>query len=183
MRSPAEAMRTMTFFDLVKVRHSVRSYLPQAIHRDSVDSILSAINLAPSAGNLQAYEVSVIEKPGIKSALAKAAFQQTFIEQAPVVLVFAADPRRSGAKYGERGETLYCIQDATIAATYAQLAATALGLGSCWVGAFDERAVAMAAGTSAHLRPVVILPLGHAAEQPQRPSRRQQAEFIRRDGK
>ena len=171
----------MTFFDLVKARHSIRSYLPQAIHRDAVGCILSAINLAPSAGNLQAYEVSVIEKPGIKSALAKAAFQQTFIEQAPVVLVFAANPRQSAAKYGERGETLYCIQDATIAATYAQLAATELGLGSCWVGAFDERAVAKAAGTPAHLRPVVILPLGLAAEQPQRPPRRPLVEFLRCD--
>ena len=97
---------------------------------------------------------------------------------APVVLAFCAHPRRSAAKYGRRGEELYCVQDATIACAYAQLAATALGLGSVWVGAFDTDAVAQAIGARRDWRPVALLPIGYPAESPEATPRRSLNELV-----
>ena len=102
----------------------------------------------------------------------RASYDQEFLVQAPLVLVFCAAPARSAVRYTERGETLYCIQDATIACTYAMLAATALGLGSVWVGAFDEDAVYKVIGTVLNQRPVAMLPIGYPNETPRIRTRR-----------
>jgi nitroreductase len=75
--------------------------------------------------------------------LTRAALDQASIAQAPLALVFCAQPERSAQKCGQRGRTLFSVQDATIACAYAQLAATALGLASAWIGAFDESRVSM----------------------------------------
>jgi nitroreductase len=92
-----------------------------------------------------------------KRELALASLAQSFVAEAPIVLVFCADPEASGKKYGKRGRSLYSIQDATIAASYAQLAATALGLASCWVGAFDDEEVLKVLGNPEGLFPVAII--------------------------
>lgn len=127
---------------------------------------------------MQAYEIFVVESREEKEALADAALGQTSISDAPVVLVFAANPRRSAAKYGERGTELYCIQDATIAAAYTQLAATALGLGSVWIGAFDEEEMRRAIGVPQGLRPVAIIPIGYPARKPGRTPRRSLEDLV-----
>jgi len=169
----------MNLLEAIQTRQSIRAYQPQEIEAEKLDAILNAMVQAPSAGNLQAYEVHVFRDPQTKQALVRAALDQKFLAQAPVVLVFCAHPVRA-AKYGRRGEQLYCVQDATIAAAYAQLAATALGLATCWVGAFDEEAVARAAALPAGERPVAILPIGYAAETPTRTSRRKLNELVHR---
>jgi nitroreductase len=115
--------------------------------------------------------------PQTNQALVRAALGQPFLAQAPVVLVFCAHPART-AKYGQRGEQLCAVQDATIAVACAQLAATALGLATCWVGAFDDEAVARAAALPAGERPVAMLPIGYAAETPPRTSRRPLGELV-----
>jgi nitroreductase len=171
----------MQFPELVETRRSVRAYAKRAIEPAKLEAILTAIRLAPSAGNLQAYQVLMIEKEATKAALASAAFSQSFVAEAPVVLVFCANSERSAGKYGRRGADLYCIQDTTIAASYAQLAVTASGLASCWVGAFDEGRAAELLGLPARLRPIVILPIGYAAESPGRSPRRSLQELVHRD--
>jgi nitroreductase len=172
----------MDFFDLVQKRHSIRAYQAKSVERGKIESILDAVRLAPSAGALQAFEILVVDDAETKRALAAAALGQNFVAAAPAVLAFCADPARSKAKYGKRGATLFCIQDATIAAAYAQLAATALGLGSCWVGAFDEVAVARVLRVPPRIRPIALIVLGYSAEQPQRPPRRPLADIVR-DGR
>jgi nitroreductase len=162
----------MQFFDVVEARRSVRAFTAEPIATDKLEVVLATARMAPSAGDLQAYRIVVIDEAKAKAALAAAAHGQDFISEAAIVLVFCADPGRSEGKYGHRGVSLYCIQDATIAASYAQLAATAEGLASCWVGAFDEERVARVLRTPARLRPVTLMPLGYAAEAPQRPARR-----------
>lgn len=117
----------------------------------------------------------------MKAALAKAALNQDFIADAPVVPTFLADQRRSEGKYGVRGAALFCVQNATIAAAYAQLAATAQGLGACWVGAFDESRVAKTIGVPAHLRPIALMPIGYPDEAPARSTRRPLSELMRRE--
>lgn len=156
----------MDFFEVLRRRRSIRAYRPEPVDEGILNQILQAINSAPSAGNLQAYEVVVVREAERKRLLAQAAWGQWFIAQAPVVLVFVANPERNRWRYGRRGEELYAVQDATIACTYAHLATTALGLGSCWIGAFDDKAVAQAIGVDPPMRPVAILPIGHPAETP-----------------
>lgn len=165
----------MDFFDVLLQRHSVREFSTRAVEEMKLNKILGAANTAPSAGNLQSYQIVVVRDPKQKAALARAAFDQDFIQAAPLILVFCADPARSAAKYHRRGTELFCIQDATIAASYAQLAAAALGLGAVWVGAFDENLVARIVGG---LKPVCILPIGYPGGAPEVTPRRKLAELV-----
>ncbi|MCX8189872.1 MAG: nitroreductase family protein [Candidatus Diapherotrites archaeon] len=153
----------MDFFEVVNRRFSARKYLQKSMDKHLLDTILETVTKAPSAGNLKAYKILALNNKEIKSELAKAAFNQNFIFEAPVVLVFCALPEISSAVYGKRGAELYSIQDATIAASYAQLAATAVGLATCWVGAFDEDLVKKILGL-VNERPIVLMPIGFAAE-------------------
>jgi nitroreductase len=162
----------MDYFEAVKTRRSIRAFQKKPVEEEKIRRIIEVINLAPSAGDLQAYEVIVVKDPMLKDKLAKAALGQSFVSEAPVSFVFVAYPQRSSKKYGRRGSELYSVQDATIATTYAMLAATVLGLSSTWVGSFDEEAVARAVGTTGGKRPVAILPVGYAAESPESTPRR-----------
>jgi len=165
----------MDFFDVVRARRSVRAFLTKEVDAVALRRLLEAVTRAPSAGDLQAYEVVVVRHPERRRELARAAYGQTFVAQAPVVLVFCAHPRRSAGKYGRRGAELYCIQDATIAASHAQLAAVALGLATVWVGAFDDAAVADLVGG---LDPVCIMPVGYPNEEPEPTPRRSVDELV-----
>ncbi len=167
----------MTLFETIRNRQSIRAYHERPVEPEKLEAILSAINQAPSAGNCQAYHLLVVRDKFLKKGLARAAFGQDFLAQAPLVVVFCAAPART-AKYGDRGQQLYCVQDATIAAAYAQLAATAAGLGSCWVGAFNEDTVTAVLQLTVGLRPVVLLPIGYAAEAPPRTPRRPHTELV-----
>jgi len=167
----------MDFFDVVEQRRSTRAFSTRPIEPDKTLALLEAVNRAPSAGNLQAYEVYLVRNQAVKAALAAAALEQRFIAAAPVVLVFCAHPERA-ASYGERGRRLYALQDATIACTFAMLAATALGLASVWVGAFRTETVRQAVGAAPGIVPVAILPVGYAAETPRPTSRRPLSELV-----
>ncbi len=169
----------MDFFETVHARQSLRAYQAKPVEAKQLEAILSAASQSPSAGNVQGYEILVVRDASTIQALAKACFNQSFITQASIVLVFCADPARSGAKYGAAGERLFCIQDATIATAYAQLAATALGLATCWIGAFKEEDIAKLLGLRAGLRPIALLPVGWPAETPPRTSRRALSDLVR----
>ncbi len=168
----------MDFFEALKRRFSVRAYQPKPIDGATLQRLLEATNSAPSAGNLQAYEIVVVRDDERKRQLAKAAVEQWFIAQAPVVLVFVANPERNSWRYGRRGMELYSVQDSTIACTFAHLTAAALGLGSCWVGAFNDDAVRQVIGCPATMRPVAILPIGYPAEKPEPRERRPLSDLV-----
>jgi nitroreductase len=168
----------MDFFDVVAHRHSIRAFKTVDVEREKIDRILETANRAPSAGDLQAYRIYLVRKQEHLAALARAALGQTFVCRAPLALVFCAVPARSAAKYGRRGQQLYALQDATIACAHAQLAATALGLGSTWVGAFDEEAVRQAIGIAPNEIPIAILPVGYPAEAPGPTPRRSLTDLV-----
>ena len=168
----------MEFFDALKARHSVRAYADTPVEAEKLDQILDVVNLAPSAGNLQAFEVYIVTRADLRSELVAAASGQDFLAQAPVVLVFCACAARSAERYGKRGISLYCIQDATIACTYAMLAAAALGLSTVWVGAFNESEVGRIINASQVHRPVAMLPIGYAAEEPRIRERRSLKDLV-----
>jgi nitroreductase len=162
----------MDFFELIRHRRSIRSYQAQPVEEAKLTRILEAANQAPSAGNLQAYVILIVRDAATRSTLSRAALSQESLVQAPVVLAFFARMNASAAKYKTRGAELYSLQDATIACAYAQLAATSQGLGTVWIGAFDDAAVARALKAPADWRPVALLPIGYPAESPEPTPRR-----------
>jgi nitroreductase len=165
------------FLEVVTARRSVRAFSRTPVEPATLEQVLEVVKQAPSAGDLQAYQIVVVEQAAARAALARAAHGQDFVAGAPLVLVFCADPERSAARYAGRGE-LFAIQDATIAAAYAQLAAVAVGLAGVWVGAFDESAVAAVVGG---LKPVCVMPLGYAAERPAATPRRSLDDLVHRE--
>ncbi|MDI6828198.1 MAG: nitroreductase family protein [Armatimonadota bacterium] len=171
----------MEFFVTVKKRKSVRKFEPREVEDDKINIILETINLAPSAGNLQAYEVVLVKETERRKELARAAYGQNFLAEAPLTLIFCANPMQSASKYGKRGAELYSIQDATIAAAYCQLAATALGLASVWVGAFDPKAVSEIIKAPASILPIAMIPIGYAAEEPERTPRRSLEDLVHKE--
>lgn len=176
-------VKKLDFFEVIEKRRSTRAYLDKEVEEEKLQKVLEAGNAAPSAGNLQAYEIVVVKSKRQKVAISGAAHGQTFIAQAPVVLVVLANQKRSATKYGKRGSDLYAIQDSTIAASYMQLAATALGLSTCWVGAYDDAAVAEAIGAdmSKGFKPEAVLPIGYSKETPRPTPRRKLSELIHKE--
>jgi nitroreductase len=167
------------FFATVRHRHSVRKYQPDMpVEAEKLHAILEMASAAPSAGDLQAYRIVVVQDAAAREALGHAAHEQVFLSAAPVCLVFCADPKRSAQVFGERGARLYALQDATIAAAYAQLAIVAAGLGSIWIGYFDETRVRDILDLEPELLPIALLGLGYPAELPEASPRRRLDEIV-----
>ena len=163
----------MKVFEAIKKRRSVRKFDPnRKVTSEQIEHLLEAVRWAPSAGNLQSYFFVVVSESKVKKQLTEAANGQDFIAQAPVVFVSCADGKRSKLRYGERGEALYAVQDATIATYSLCLAATEMELASCWVGAFDEEWIREILNLPENFRPIAILPVGYPKESPTPPPRR-----------
>ncbi len=157
---------TKDIFDCIRQSHSIRNFKSEQIPDATLTRILEAGNMAPSAGNLQPWYFYVVQDVSVKEKIAAAAFDQEQINEAPTVIVIAADPARSNELYGERGAQLYCIQDTAAAAQNILLAAEGLGVAACWVGAFNETKVEEAIKAPPRLRAVAIICLGYSNEQP-----------------
>lgn len=162
----------MEFRDVIAARRSVRHFdTKRNVSRVDLDSLIEAAHLAPTAGNIQPWRFFVVTSREARERLAEA-LHQRWAAAAPAVIVVAVDPRPSYARYGDRGAKLYAIQDTAAAVEHILLAAVDRGLASCWIGAFDERAVAAAIGVGEPVTPVAVLPVGYSAESGGRPSRR-----------
>ncbi len=170
----------MDFWQVLADRYSVRAFDPDVdVSPEQVERLLQAAIQAPSAGNRQPWHFYVVWEEAVRRQLAMAAYGQSFIAQAPVVIVVCADPEQSAARYGQRGRNLYCLQDTAAATEHILLAATALGLGGCWVGAFDEAQAARILRLPPRHRPIAILPIGRPAHPPvRRTTRRPLADVV-----
>lgn len=125
-----------------------------------IHEIIKYAHFAPSAGNLQARDFIIIKDEKQKKRLSKASLNQMFIAEAPVDIVVCANLNRI-SPYGSRGKDLYCIQDSAAAVEHILLLAVDIGLGACWVGAFDEYEVSRILELPPHIRPVAIVPIGY----------------------
>ncbi|MEM3526247.1 MAG: nitroreductase family protein [Candidatus Jordarchaeaceae archaeon] len=161
----------MDVFEAINKRRSTRRYKSENVSDEQVKKLLEAAIMAPSGGNMQPWDFIVVRDEQQKKALARAALGQMFIATAPVVIVVCANKPRTARRYGDRGVTLYSIQDTAAATENILLAATAMGLAGCWVGAFDDDAVSKVLGLPNYVRPVVILPIGVPDEFPRMPPR------------
>jgi len=153
-------------------RKSVRAFGPGEVPAEKLVRLLDAARSAPSGGNCQPWFFYVIKDAAIQKQFCVLAGASKFIADAPVAIVVCADMPRSGARYHERGRDLYCIQDTAAAIENLLLCAEDEGLAACWCGAFDEDAVSGILGLEKDMRPVAIIPIGYAASEPAKTSRR-----------
>lgn len=165
----------MTILEIIKNRRSIRKFQKKGIPNEILEKLIMALIWAPSAGNLQARKFYFVFGEEIKEKLARS--NQDFIAQAPLVIVGLADTKIS-RRYGERGKNLYSICDVSTSIQNLMLLATDLGLGTCWVGAFDEDKVSEVLNLPENLRPIVIVPVGYPAENPETPPRISKKEAI-----
>lgn len=168
----------MDVAEAIKGRRSIRAFKSKEVSQETVEKIVDAALRAPSAGNIQPWEFIIIRESEIKRRIAEAALNQTFIEEAPVVIVVCANENRSSQGYGIRGKSLYCIQDTAAAIQNLHLVAYSLGLGTCWIGAFREEEAREILKIPHGVRPVAIVPVGYPAESPSPRSRRPITEIV-----
>jgi nitroreductase len=160
----------MNILDAVKKRRSIREFLPKEIPKPLLEDLKESLIWAPSAGNLQARKFFFVFDKTIKQRLAVAALNQNFIAKAPLSIVACTDASIR-IHYGERGVSLYSAQDVAASLMGMMLVAHEAGLGSVWVGAFDEREVSRILKLPNTLRPVSIVPIGYPDEKPLAPER------------
>jgi len=163
-------------FKIMSTRRSTRKFDKTKVEDWKIDKILAAADTAPTAGNFQGFEVFYIKNQKTKEALVEAANKQPYVN-APLVLVFCMDPSRIKLKFPPNILEKFSLQDATLAASYSQFAASGVGLSSIWIGMFDEEKVKSILGTS--LRPSSILCIGYPDKKRPPKSRRKLKELIR----
>lgn len=151
----------MDVIEAIKKRRSIRQYKAQEVPDDVLRSILDCARIAPSAGNRQPWTFIAVKSQETRGKLVEAAGKQPMLGQAPVVVVVCADLEVCGARYEDRGRTLYAFQDTAAAIENMMLAAISFGLGTCWVGAFKETEVRRVLELPANLKPVAMMPLGY----------------------
>ncbi len=163
----------MDVIEAICGRRSVRLFKEKDVPEKMITQLISLAVMAPSAGNLQAWDLIIVRNPETKVALVRAAFGQSFIAKAPIIIIVCANQKRSAQQYGTRGTDLYSIQDSAAAIQNLLLAAYSLGLGTCWVGAFNESIVSDLLKIPDGVRPVSIIPIGYYLKDttPQPPSR------------
>ena len=160
----------MEILKAIRERRSIRNFRKKDIPEEIVDKLIDSLIWAPSAGNLQARKFFFVKDAKLKKGIATAALNQDFIAEAPLVIVGCTDSRISN-KYGERGESLYSIQDVAASIMGMMLVAYDNGLGTVWVGAFREEEVFDLLRLPQNLRPIAIVPVGYPVEIPPPPPR------------
>jgi nitroreductase len=168
----------MDFFEVVGQRRSVRSYQDKAVEEDKLAKVLEAARLAPSAGNRQEWRFVVVRDAALRQKLMEAARGQQFVGDAPVVIAACAP---------EHGHVMSCghpsfLVDVSIALEHIALSARALGLGTCWVGAFEQRLVRDALGIPDSVEVVQLMALGYPTGWPDAKDRKATAEIVCYDG-
>lgn len=160
----------MTDVDLLETmqgRTSIKKYTREGVSRDKLGRILEAARWAPSAGNMQSWEMIVVEDQDLKDRLSQYAYNQEHLREAPVNIVILGDKDKARRKFGDRGVELYMIQETAAAMQNMLLMAEEIGLGTAWAGAFDEKNVADLLDIPERLRPMAIITLGHPRERPE----------------
>jgi len=149
----------MDFYDVIRTRRSIRSYAPNPIPEDVLNKVLEAARLAPSGHNRQPWHLVVVRDEEIKKRLMPACGNQKHVAEAPIVIVACGRKLKfnRGAYMGE----MSFLMDVSIAFTHLILAARAEGLGTCWIGNFNNEQVKEVLKIPQDLNVVAITPLGY----------------------
>ncbi len=167
----------MKFIELAEKRRSIRGYKPDPVPEELLNEVLQAGNLAPTAKNLQPFYFIVVRDPAKLDELA-VAYSASFFREAPVVIVICTEPSKGWTRDRYDGKN-YCEVDAAIAIDHMTLAAADLGLGTCWIAAFDPVKVADAMGLPEDIEPIALLPLGYPSEAGREKVRKPLEELVR----
>ena len=165
----------MDFYEVVRRRLSVRSYKPDPVPEETLARIIEAGRLAPSAHNCQPWKFIVVRDQDVRAALMLACRGQKSVGEAPVVVCACAIEAQAWKGMGGywSAETV----DLAIALEHMMLAATAEGLGTCWIGAFVEADVRRVLSIPEGVRPIALMPLGFPARDPKPGPRKAIAEI------
>lgn len=165
----------MDFRDLIRARYSVRAYRPEPVAGDALQQVLEAARLAPTADNRQAFRVIVIHTAGREAELRRI-YHPHWFAQAPLVIGVVGLPAKNWARKDGRN---YVDVDCAIVMDHIVLAAADLGLGTCWVAAFDPAAAREVLGLPADAEPIAFTPLGHPADAPRPKTRAPLDDLVR----
>ena len=147
----------MDFMDVILARKSIRGYADKAVEEEKLSKVLEVARLAPSWANKQCCRYIVVKD---KAKIQELSERFGWLKQAPVIVVACADPKDSGDRNGMN----YFLVDVGISMQQLVLAATALELGTCWIGAFDEAKVKKALQVPENIKVVAMTPLGYPAD-------------------
>jgi len=172
----------MDFSKLIAMRYSVRAYRPDPVEEEKLQQVFEAARLAPTAANRQPFQLIVIHTAGREAALGRI-YQRDWFVQAPLIICACGVPAQGWVRMDGKP---YTDVDVTIAMDHLILAATELGLGTCWIAAFDPAAAREVLGLPDGVEPVAFTPLGYpaepdglAAEQPRPKTRKPLSELVR----
>lgn len=175
----------MDFYEAVSIRRSIRKYKSIPVEEDKLNRILEAARIAPSAGNRQPWYFIVIKDEEVKNQLkeAKAYYHENrqweWFYTAPIIICACGESSKSWIR--KDGKDFRDV-DVAIAFEHLVLAATAEGLGTCWIGAFEPEAVKKVLGIPNGIEPIVLTPLGYSDESPQVRERKSINEIIHWNG-
>ncbi|MEK6841432.1 MAG: nitroreductase family protein [Nanoarchaeota archaeon] len=153
----------MDLLETLEKRYSCRNYLDKDVKDKDIAKIINYASLAPSAGNLQPWQIIVIKNKAKRHSLAIASLNQTWMKQAPVHLVICGNEEYVKRFYKVKGD-LYCIQDCATFIENILLLATSLGLASCWVGAFEDNMIKRELEIPKNIKIYAIVTLGYSNE-------------------
>jgi nitroreductase len=165
----------MQFSDVIRKRYSVRAYKSDPIEDSKLKQILEAALVAPTACNLQPFKLIVIHTKGREAEIQRIYPAQWFA-QAPIVICICGIPSKS---WSRRDQKNYCDIDASIVMDHLILAATDIGLGTCWIGAFDSQAAREILRIPNGVEPIAFTPLGYPNDTPRPKVRRSLGELVR----
>ncbi len=165
----------MEFSELIRNRYSVRAYKPDPVEEEKLMAVLEAARLAPTASNRQPFQLIVIHTKGREEELSRIYDREWFV-QAP--LIIGACGLRGEVWKGEHGRD-YLGVDVAIVMDHLILAATDLGLGTCWIGAFDADAAREILDLPDDAEPIIFTPLGYPADTPKPRERKPLNELVR----
>lgn len=150
----------MEFRELIKKRYSVRAYKPDPVGEDKLQQVLEAARLAPTAANRQPFQLVVIHTAGRQAELQRI-YPREWFTKAPLILCACAIPAQGWVRTDGKP---YTDVDVAIAMDHLILAATSLGLGTCWIAAFDPAAAREVLGLPDGVEPIIFTPLGYPAD-------------------
>jgi len=149
----------MEFYEVLKTRRSIRSYKQDAVSEETLNRILEAARIAPSGSNRQPWRFILIDDEELKSSVAELCGKQMWISEAPIVVV-ACGINIDYNRGGYMGDMSF-MMDVTISFTHLILAARAEGLGTCWIGSFDNDSLKHLLGVPEDVNVVAVTPIGY----------------------
>jgi nitroreductase len=165
----------MEIMELIKKRYSVRSYKPDEVEEEKLQQVLEAARLAPTAANRQPFQLIVIHTADREAELRRIYHREWFV-QSPLILCACGIPGEGWVRMDGRP---YFDVDVTIAMDHLILAATELGLGTCWIAAFDPAAAREVLGLPDGVEPIAFTPLGYPSDQPRPKVRKPLSDLVR----